>query len=69
MTRFAEFAEFAEHFAESPHEKKLGRTSGKQPSELCELCFTRPKRRLTTQARRPMGAVTPLLGPDERNHS
>jgi hypothetical protein len=38
MTRFAELAEFAEHFVRSPYEKDLSWGFSKQPSELCELC-------------------------------
>ncbi len=35
---FAEFADFAEHFARSPYEERASWGFGKQPSELCELC-------------------------------
>jgi hypothetical protein len=51
MTAFAEFAEFAEHFARSPYEKNLSWGFSKQLSKLRELCAqARTKEKPATQS-------------------
>jgi len=40
MTTFADFADFARHFARSPYEKKSSWGFSKHPSKVCEVCVS-----------------------------